>query len=191
MADEEAYHVPDVVEKALLDDLRQFRNSINMRNVTVVLLQKVQELEDVVYSLNVDRRLDTASGVHLDVYGKLVGEERRGLSDAEYRKFIKARIQTNLSEGEIDRILFILETITGADSVEYFPGYPASFIVQFAVDSVPLNNTLADRISVQITEATGAGIGAQVVEYKTVGAFGFDGDDEALGFGEGVWARTI
>ena len=84
---------------------RQPDDAFGLPNNTLVItaaVTQVQELETALHDLYTDRRLGTAVGEQLDLLGRIVLEPRNGNSDADYERFIRARIATNNSEGRYD-----------------------------------------------------------------------------------------
>jgi hypothetical protein len=155
--------------------------------------EALEEAEDSAFNLIAERLLDTSVGVQLDVWGLVVGERRDGLSDDEYRAFIEARILSNLSNGEIDRLTQILATLGRASgdapTVLYFPLYPAGMWFNYATDR-PATADMAARIVTQMTEVAPAGVGVDFIVETPIIAFQFDGP-AGTGFDEGEFGRTL
>lgn len=139
----------------------------------------VQALEDTGFALLDARTLGAASGVHLDRWGRLVGQPREGLTDAQYRRFIRVRLRVNRHARHgrrppIDDLIDFARTATEAESVRYFGLYPAGFNLTI-YRSTPLSSEevgatvrlLRDAVPAAknwtLTEATpgswGAGVG--------------------------------
>ncbi len=124
------------------------------------LAKQVQDLENTIFAVLNGRTIDGAVGVQLDGLGALVGETRKGRTDALYRIRIKARIRLNLSCGTPEQILEIVTLLlpTGSQAPAIAEYFPASFIVtSFAA------LTLADaqEISAIIKLAKPAGVGSR------------------------------
>lgn len=97
----------------LLDELLSwFRGRGRFGALATALASQIQELEESLLDLRAERTLDVAAGAQLDQYGLLVGEPRGGLTDAEYRQFIDARLLANTSGGNVDRILDVVRLVT-------------------------------------------------------------------------------
>lgn len=97
-----------------------------------VLCTQVQELEDVLWQIAIDS-VDTAVGVQLDGFGAIVGAERQGLSDADYRALIRATIRSNRSEGTAPDLYSIVSAAlvseaAGLARIHFYP--PAGFIIE-------------------------------------------------------------
>jgi Protein of unknown function (DUF2612) len=89
-------------------------------------LAEVQQLEDAAHDLQLQRALDSATGVHLDILGALVGQVRGGRSDAVYRIWIAARALVNRSSGTTSQLLAIASKLCG-DPVRLEEQYPGWF----------------------------------------------------------------
>jgi hypothetical protein len=75
------------------------------------------DLETALQELLTQRAIDTAVGDQLDDLGVIVGQERGGLADADYRRYLRARVATNKSRGTIADILKIAGLIVNSASV--------------------------------------------------------------------------
>jgi len=103
--------------------IEQFKSKTRILAVVESFVEQVQEIEAVLFDLMEERWIDAAVGVQLDGLGDIVGEPRNGRGDDDYRLAIKARVQINLSSGEPERIIHILNLLTGSTITlsEYFP----------------------------------------------------------------------
>lgn len=182
-------YIMDHVDNGLQRVLSQFDKSPNLRGCLGVLLLQVQELENTLLDLFLSRTLEGASGEQLDTIGRIVGEPRGGLGDGDYRRFLQVRIAVNFSQGERDRLTDIIALATGSDDVHFQPNYPAAFIVSYTV-ATPLSDAVRARVLKALEDATGSGIGYNLVE-ATDDYFGFAEDDDALGFDEGTFSTLI
>jgi len=185
----EPVHIHDHVEQALALLLEQFKDKPNLEALVDALVTQVQDLEDVFHALIYERLPDTAIGAQLEQIGELVGELRGGLSDEDFRRFIRARIQVNLSCGEPERLIGVLKTLTGADNVQLEQCHPTTAILFYEVASA-LTTSLRTRIKTQMYDAVGAGVQLHIVEHGPE-YFGFLDDPDALGLDEGFLAEEI
>lgn len=155
-----------------------------------VLAQEAQGAENVVWACIAERRVATAVGAQLDQYALLVGEPRGGLTDGDLRRFIQARILSNLSNGEAWRLTKVLRVLTESARVLYLPVYPAGMAFNFQPDAL-VSSLSRVRIKRQMEAIAGAGIAVYYITEAPVGAFGFLDDDDAQGFDEGGLAEVI
>src|SRR6185369_11842721 len=96
--------------------LHQFKNSTDLKAFFGALLGPLQTTEDDLMDLYESRWVDAAEGLQLDNLGALVGQDRLGFSDSEFKLWIKARILVNKSTGKADDSLKILALITEDDA---------------------------------------------------------------------------
>src|SRR3954471_10797238 len=123
-------HDPDHVTRGverLIDRYRKPRTSALLAS----WLDEVQQAEDALWQLLVERALTTAEGDQLDVLGRIVGEPRRGRDDDTYRIWISARNLVSRSSGKATELLTIARKLVAASDVivleEY---YPAAFVIR-------------------------------------------------------------
>lgn len=103
-------------QTAALARLAQFlRDKPNFAGVLASLTGRAQELETALQQLLGERDLDTAAGAQLGVLGRLVGQQRGGATDDEYRIQIRARIRVNASSGTVPEILEIFGLLWDVD----------------------------------------------------------------------------
>jgi hypothetical protein len=148
-------------------------DNLNWRRIGLV--DQVQELEDILYDLLIQRGISVAVGVQLDRIGILVGLPRAGgQSDIEYRALLEVQITRNLSYGSGDTLINITAAMTESSIVTLDEYFPAEIEIIFNGDRV---SGLADIID---SVAMG-GVKVSLVEYDGT-PFGFEGDPDILGF---------
>lgn len=174
------------VNAALANMLSRYEDATILRELLSSCVTPLQDLEDTLYDCIVSRLLDTAEGVNLDQYGALVGAARRGLSDADYRRYIRVRIMANRSNGQADVIIDIAAYITNA-AVKYYLMAPAEYLLQFT-DGFALSSDLVTLLGELLEQTTGAGIGYTVVQ-NYMGGKQFDTANR--GFDEPKFGSTI
>jgi|SRR5262245_58163108 len=119
-------------------------------------LDEVQQAEDALWQLLVERWVTTAVGVQLDVLGRIVGEPRRNRDDDTYRIWISARNMVTRSSGKTTEILAIARTLAGPIvDIALEEYYPAAFLVRlsgtFTLDE-------GYQIAYQLKQAKPAGV---------------------------------
>lgn len=160
--------------------LEQFRQAERFHAWIKSYVDRVQIVEDVAWQLLVDRRVDTAAGVNLDVIGRIVGQARAELSDAEYRLAIKGRIRANVSDGTATDIYKTLVAILGDAVVaridEQFPGALSLVVV------TPLTYPAVVAAIVKDARAAGIRLDLEYSSFAEDETFTFasgDDDDES------------
>ena len=122
----------------------------------------VQLAEDYLFGVLDLSTLFNARGEQLEQWGDLVGEKRGPLSDGDYLRFIRARLQINRwhdagTRSPIDSMLDIYATIMGTSTVLYINTPPACFEL-VAVRDRFLPDPQADRVIRAMLDATPAGV---------------------------------
>lgn len=142
--------------KSLLLD--QYRGKCRLEALLACYLRPVQQLEDAVWSVRLGRMIENAIGVQLDVIGRIVGRQRRGMNDATYRTWLNVQIAINRSEGHPDDVIRVIALVE--DDFRLLEYFPASFDVEFR--QTPIVDPLILAEMVGATRAAGVD-GAVVV----------------------------
>lgn len=121
------------------------------------------------------QNIDTAIGAQLDVIGALVGRPRNGVTDDEiYRRYCRAQIATNKSNGVInDRIKVARAVIGTGGTVRVSPVGAAATIMR--IDGIAVSDDVAAVLVDLVLQATSDGVLAVVVwpmDPSTVGRWG-------------------
>ncbi len=182
---------------ALVNDHSQYDMVILVpgAGLSTVYLDQVQQVEDVFYELLNGRSLSDAVGQQLDNLGKTLGYLRPGgMGDIAYRADLTAWIQWLQSQGEINRLLFILKALTDSTIVTLHEAFPGAAVMTFdgkiydAAD--PDNPIVGDGINLaaKMENAAAAGVRLDVV-YDPVGSFTWD--DVTDTWDVGLWAALL
>ncbi|MEI6806743.1 MAG: DUF2612 domain-containing protein [Myxococcaceae bacterium] len=89
--------------------LSQFHDSPILNALQNAFLEQIAELEFVFEDLR--NLIDQAEGSQLDVLGKIVGQKRFAMSDANYKLWLEARILLNKSRGIEDDLRDLLRIL--------------------------------------------------------------------------------
>lgn len=104
-------------------------------------IQQIQELEQFFFQLINDRTLDTAVGAQLNGIGSIVGENRNGRGDTDYRRAVRAKILINKSSGTLEQLVAIVRTLIPDDRtlVVSEDSFPAHFEIDIPqpIDTLP------------------------------------------------------
>jgi hypothetical protein len=102
----------------------------NFEKLIATYITQLEELEVAYFQLIDERTVETAVGEQLNVIGALVGEDRFGRDDEDYRVAIKGRIRLNLSSGTTEDIIAVIASQLGATQITITEdSYPAHFEV--------------------------------------------------------------
>ena len=162
--------ITDHVARALNRLFFQYKESTDLQSfITATNGEQAQDIEDAGFGLFGRLDIDGSSSVQLDGIGEIVGQERFGLADAEYRLILKARIAKNVSEGDVERLISTWKLLTGANKLEFHEN--------------PTLETIALAL-MQGVAAGGVSVGFAVV-FDPDNAFGFaDSGVNTGGFGD-------
>lgn len=181
-------------ERALTRLPIQLRNKPRVRALATSFATEAQEADAGLYTLWTGRLLATSTGNMLDVYGRLVGEDRLGRDDDAYRVAIQARQLLNRSSGTAPELLRLLRLLAPLPlSVALEEHYPMGVLLRVA------NGALSHPATVngvmQTAKAGGVRLhlvhqdGADAERFTTEGGvgLGFAGNDaDAVGAREDV-----
>ncbi len=155
---------------------------------------QLQSLEDDAWGvIRVALSLTSATGHSLDLWGRLLFVGRPlACTDGEYRQLLQAEILVRRSNGRAEQILAIAAILFRSSDVRYYPLFPAAYGLQAGVQSFPSSGQ-ATRALDRLDRATAGGVGCDAVSVFLTGArpFGWDEDDDALPWDEGVWAEGL
>lgn len=182
----EIAYIPDHRERAVNALLSQYQHAPRIVALVRALAGAVQAIEDSAFDLLVSSTLTAASGDLLDQWGRIVGERRGGLDDADYRRFIEARILANRSGGTTDRLIRVFSIVAGPGEVRHFDLFPAGFALTIKRDA-PLDDAIRRRVRALMESIKPAGVGLSLIEASPA-AFQLD---SGPGFGRGELSRII
>jgi hypothetical protein len=166
--------------------VEQFKDSPNLISLLTSFVAQLQELDTVVLELYTDRWLESAIGAQLDIIGAIVGEERQGKSDDDYRDAIKVRIGINLGNGTAEDVIEVVRSFFDDMTVQIVDYYPASFVVRLIDPIDPLTiDTTKLRAYIQDVKPVGVHV---VLEFYVTGPFQFD---TGLGYDLGKYAGAL
>lgn len=101
----------DHVEEQLAQTLSQDLEKPRFQALDTILATRWQVIEDFLWQLATERGLDDAVGVQLDRIGDNLDEPRGGLSDDQYRLFLRAKVLTLRSRGRVEQLAQILQVL--------------------------------------------------------------------------------
>lgn len=182
------------VTEALARLLEQFKHRPNLEALISALVSQIQDVENSAFDLYLERWVDSATGVNLDNLGELVGQPREGRLDGEYRRWIKARILVNRTNGHGDDLIRIAELVLGTlENFELIEYYPAAYNI--VVTNYPDDpQTLFDIFFA--AKPAGVGFILEVSESSPEDLFRFAPadtivSDAGYGFGDGVFSGAV
>lgn len=131
----------------------------------------MQLVEDEIAERGLSMALATANSDDLDTLGRIVGEGRLGLGDADYRRFIAARLLARKCLGTPNELVAIAELIAAPATAVHFDMFPAGFRLYIG-RSIPLTDEMVGRVTRFLVAIKPAGVTMLLVEY-TASPLGF------------------
>lgn len=142
-----------------------------------------QELENVLYEFYSFLAIDSMIGQQLNVIGNIVGQPRNGLSDIQYRIYIKAKIGQNIGSGTLADIRTVWLLILPANKIQIIEEYPCSVTIQTDADLTDKEWSVIKQFATILT--AGVRLNGIVVYSDIPFSFQEDPDDpETAGFSD-------
>jgi hypothetical protein len=124
--------------KRLTDNYKKNPES-NIGKLLSIIDFELDRLKETYKLIDSYRAIDNATGNTLDNIGKNVLQERGGMDDITYRLFLKVKIRSNLSGGQIETINDIMTTVLGDNYLglrevwdnSTYSNEPAAFEIRF------------------------------------------------------------
>ncbi len=179
--------ITDYVARAQADLPTQFRESAKLNALLGALVQEVQLGEDVIFDVILLRLLPAATGVNLDIIGKIVGRSRLDIADDdEYRDLLRVQIRANISDCGAEDVIYVASELTG-EAVRYMQKGRAHFHLEYTGDQAIDPLQLA-RIQELLELVACSGVSWEMVEGDETNAFRFN---TGLGFNDGELGRIV
>jgi len=177
------YYIADLTGETLNLMIEQFKRSDNLKNVITVFTDELQVAMEEADKLIMKRLIATAEGVQLDGIGEIVGEDRQGRSDDDYRVAIEFKVFINISSGQPDVVMTVLKTVTDATQVRIIEFFPAHIYLYTNGSTIPgdLLVTMRKVIPSGVGLSVIAGYGVTPFEFDTEGGIPYNEGD---GFSE-------
>jgi len=178
--------IQDHVAYVLEDLISFFSNAENLKKLIGVIVEESNELETELVKLWTDTTLQTATGDSLKQWGLIVGQSRiDGWTDEEYRLAIQTKIDINLGQGEVTRLIRIISTLVET-SVRYRQRGRAHYSLEWLTAS-PTSALWLEHIANSIRDLTPAGVSWEAEEGRP-GVFRFN---SGPGFDQGKLASRV
>lgn len=163
--------------------LEQYKDNTELVSMLNAFNEQVQELENVIVKMNDLYTLNSISGLLLDAFGTIVGQERLNFDDLFYRLLLLIKIGKNVSQGDPERVIQIYSLITQATKVHYQEHYPAGVGLY---SNGFINPVTANFVFDNIGDVLPAGVRLDHFgQFDPAEAFAFDGDPgTTAGFSE-------
>jgi hypothetical protein len=161
----------------------------NITKLLTALVTPHQSVEDTLQQLRTNRWIDSAEGAQLDLLGKIVGQLRNGLDDDDYRRYLRARISANISDGLVEDLIRVAVLIIDDDSItiEIDQQGMAAVVVRL---SGALEATTAE-ILIKFLKLSVAGGVRVILEWSAVAPSGWFVWDTGPGWDDGAFLDAV
>ena len=158
--------------------LKQFKEecSPNLGKLLNVLMGEIQEAETCLIDLLTQRNLTDAVGPQLDIIGNILGLDREGLDDTDYRAALQVQVLINNSGGEEPALTALLQVLTNATIIDINETFPAGL-------EIFINEPLALTTIQRLRRAVAATVDLQFSFTNGGIPIAFDGTTVGGGFG--------
>lgn len=164
----ELIHDPNMVARSINRLISYFRRGPRNRAFLDATVGEFQILEDAAWTLYYETRLPNADGVNLDVIGRVVRELRAGRDDEDYRAALRTRILVNRSNGRIEDLIAIIESMVPGAAVTVAEYLPPTIV--FNIDD--LGDVTAETAYRMLFQAKAAGVRLEMAEgLPTIGSY--------------------
>ena len=181
----------DYAERAKARILSQYREKPKLVALVMTLAAAVQEIEAALFDVIDQTAVGTAVGSWLDQLGNIVGEERGGVGDVLYRRYINARIAANGSEGTLENIIDVIEAWYGSPFPDLRLAELGRMNVEIDLADPDVTAESVDRLIKLLRDTRAAGVGLELFWQQDAGTkiFTFSSSSSVetsalLGFGD-------
>lgn len=137
----------------------------NITKLVRALVEPAQGVENALQQLLTERLIDTAVGYQLDILGKIAGQTRDGLDDETYRRYIRARIAANNSDGNVEDLIKVADLVIYDDAALYEVNTHRIATVVLRLKDKAISQTLADSL-IRFLRDTVSGAVRVILEYS-------------------------
>lgn len=157
---------------------QQFKGKPQIEALLKILVKPAQELEDVFWTLAYERTIAKAVELGLDsildLVGKLVGEPRDGKVNADYARFINARIVARRSSGLTETLIKVSKLVINDPAATIYVQNRGNATVEVAVTGIALDDSIAAILIKFLRASVSAGVRVLLLWSNTLPLFTWD-----------------
>lgn len=150
-------------ERAKARILAQYQTKPLFVALIAELATLVQEIEAALFDVTEQTAIGVAFGTWLDRLGAIVGEERGGVGDVLFRRYILARIQANTSEGTLEDVIAVITAWYGAAFPSLILTEPGRANLLVDLNSPDVQLDALARLVKLLRDTRSAGVGGQML----------------------------
>ena len=126
--------IDNYVELAQSRLIQLYKETKTNNDLLKNLVDPIQQLENEFFELYGLKSISDGIGYQLDVIGKILGVDRLGRSDTDYRNVLYIQTLINNSGGEPESIINIIKLLIEPDNISYTDLYPANYQLHIQTD---------------------------------------------------------
>lgn len=165
----------------LLEDLpQQFKGKEHIEALLEVIGKQMDEVKEFYDSLNFERSLDVAQGVHLDKIGEILAMTRaqakelfhkdQSIDDELYRQLLKYKTIMNFGSATYYDIMSCLKSIQGYTGFKYREELSRPATIIFETEEPADSPTITQTLKTPVPKAAGVGL---IIRANNGSTFGF------------------
>lgn len=131
-----------------------------------IVLQPFVDLQQAMLAVLTQRGVDTAVGAQLTTLGKIVGRNGRVPDDEIERRYVRAQISVNRSDGLIEDILTVARLVVADPAATFVLDNSGAAAYTLRVEDIALSDDIATVLVQLVLKATSAGVRA-IVEWSS------------------------
>lgn len=159
----------------------------NTQRALRIVLQPFVDLQAAMFAVITQRSVDNARGVQLTTIGKIVGRTGRVLDDEIERRYVRAQISVNKSDGLVEDILTVARLVVDDPAATIALDNTGTAAYVLRIEGVAVPDDAAAVLVQLVLKATSAGVRAVVVwemDPSTTGRWGIGT------WGTSTWGRS-
>lgn len=130
----------------------------NISKLLTIAGYSVQGLESACQQVLTQRTIDAAVGTQLDMIGLLVNQVRNGLDDDTYRRYCRAAVSANRSDGSTENLLTVVRLILAEPGTHLHLVQSATATITMRVEGVSLTSPLAETAYTFLARSAAGGV---------------------------------
>lgn len=111
-------HITDQVNRALARLTSQYRDKQRIRDLLGAFVEEIQLLDTRAFELIEAHTLDDAPAHMLTAFGEIVGLVKQREGGYDFRTQVRTQIVVNRGSGEVENLIEVIQTLTGASDAE-------------------------------------------------------------------------
>lgn len=135
----------------------QFADDPNMQALVACYVFPIQQLENTITSIMTQRNVYQATGATLTLLGKIIGQPRITTVDADFQRYVAARVAVNKSEGTAAALLLVATLALNDSTQTVILLNEGTATVRMRILN-PITDSLAAILSSLVTPAARAGV---------------------------------